>query len=377
MLKIAKWFIGWRVIITFIIFISPNFLALQSDFLGGGERTYLQNPQIWSLVNFDGEHYLALAREGYKPLTHFYFPLYPILINKMNIFGNSLQGFAYTGLLLSHIFFFVTLVYLIKLLKIDFKNNFVYLVLGLLLIFPTSFYFASFYTESLFLMLVVLSFYNARKGNWFLASLFTGLSTATRIVGLALIPALLIEFWLANKQSINKSLNNRDILYLLLAPSGLLLYTFYLKEQTGDPLVFLNTVEIFGDQRSSTFVLLPQVFYRYIFKIMPHLNFYRPVVFTTSFELLSALFLTFASIVGIYKLRASYYIYMLIGFIMPTLSGSFSSLPRYSVVLFPMFIILADLLRSSKILVKRAVFALLLISLFISLSLFARGYWVS
>ena len=273
--------------------------------------------------------------------------------------------------------FFIGLLGIIRLIRLDFKKEIARITVILLLVFPTSFYFASFYTESLFFALAVWSFYFARKGNWVYSGLLGALATATRLVGIALIPGLIVEAWIQWKKNKN-SLNTGTILGLILIPIGIFIYMYYLKVKTGDPLEFFHSVGIFGQQRSASLVLLPQVFYRYIFKILPNVNYYFfPVIFSTFIEFFSGVLFLALSVLSFYKLRFSYAVYLAAGYLIPTLSGSFSSFPRYVLVLFPAFILGALYLERYPKLVKIVAFSILLTLLGIATALFTRGYWVS
>lgn len=192
---IVKYIIAWRILLFLLLFVAIRAVSLQSNFLGGGIDNYLKTPYLWAWVNFDGEHYLSIAQRGYQPLTYFFFPVYPLIVRLISsVFVDSFVGQAVTGLLVSHISILLALVGLWKLLSLDYKKEIIQLTILLLLIFPTSFYFASFYTESVFLALVVWSLYFARKRRWLLASLLAGLASATRVTGIVLLPALFVEY---------------------------------------------------------------------------------------------------------------------------------------------------------------------------------------
>lgn len=371
-------FLIWRISFFIILFFAIKFVPLQNNFLGGGITEYVKNPYLWSWFNFDGEHYLSLIREGYRPLTYFFFPGFPFLIKYVaGLFASSMYSYAILGLTISNAIFFVALVGFWKLITIDYDEKVAKVAVILLLVFPTSFYFASFYTESTFLAMVVWSMYFARKEKWFLSGITGGISSLTRVIGVSLFPSILTEFILKYK-SAKKIFSKFNIFYLLLIPLGLAIYMYYLWRVTGDPLNFLHTVGIFGAQRSSNFVMLPQVFYRYIFKIIPNLNFeYFPSLFTTLMEFVVSLLFLIVSILSFYKLRLSYSVYILLGYLIPTLSGSFSSLPRYVVVIFPAFIFISLWLRNKSLFVKTTVYSLSVISLVISTMMFVRGYWIS
>lgn len=372
---ILKLFFSWRILVFVFIFLAIKFIPLQKDFLGGGMGNYVSNPVLWSLANFDGEHYLSIAQKGYEPLTYFFFPLYPLLVKALAIFSSkSLFGYLISGIFISNLSFLIALLGLYKLVSIDQKDKISKLTILLLILFPTSFFFGSFYTESLFLALVVWSFYFARKEKWVLAGILAGLSTATRIIGLALVIALLVEYFTKNK----KKLFKKELLLFPLSILGILLYMYFLKTKTGDPFEFFNTVSIFGEQRSTGFILFPQVFYRYIFKILPNLNYsYFPSVFVSWLEFLTAFIFLLFSVLSFFKLRLSYAVYLSLGFIIPAFSGSFSSLPRYALVLFPGFILSAIYIKKAPRLVQILSFSILFVVLGIATAMFSRGFWIS
>lgn len=386
---LLKTFIFWRILLFVFLFLAIGSVSLQhkylggglsgqQDYLGGGLSSYLKQPYLWAWGNFDGEHYLSIAYQGYQSLTYFFFPTYPLLIALVaKLLGGSFTSLTASGLLISNLSFFVALVGLWKLIKLDYKKNIARLTILLLLVFPTSFYFGSIYTESLFLALVVWSFYFARKRKWIFAGILGALLTATRVVGLAIIPALLIEAYLQRKES--KKRNPFLVaIGILLSILGIFTYMFYLNKVTGDPLEFFHNVSIFGQQRSSSLIILPQVFYRYFLKILPNINYsYFPIVFVTYLEIVTALVFLGLVIASFFKLRLSYAIYLAIGYIIPTLSGSFSSFHRYVLILFPAFVLSAMWLSKQKIWIRLVTFVLLVLGLLVATSLFTRGFWVA
>lgn len=381
--KLLGFFISWRLLL-FIFLGIASYLPLQKNFLGGGLENYINAPSFWTWANFDGEHYLSIAQRGYGQGEQAFFPLYSLLIKGLSVLlGKGIEKFVLMGLLISNFSFFVALIGLYKLIVLDYPEKVARASILLLLFFPTSFYFGSLYTESLFLALVVWSFYFARKKNWFPAVILGALSSATRFIGILLLPAIFFE--LAGWSAIKDILVRRPlkvaplkVLFLAILPIGLILYMYFLKQSNGDPLAFINTLPSFGEQRSQTPIVLPQVFYRYFFKILPNLTFsYLPVVFSTFLELTTAILFTFLSVSAFFKIRLSYAIYLSLGFLIPTLSGSFSSLPRYVVVLFPGFLLMATYFLKLKRAMKLILLTILFILLGAATALFVRGYWIA
>ena len=370
-------FILWRIALFLIVFLGIALFPLQKDFLGGGLTNYVQNPYFWSFLNFDGEHYAAIAHLGYQPLTYFFFPLLPILTRLIAFLVSSeFITIARSGLLVSNLAFLIGLFGLWKLIRLDYKENIAKMTLLLLILFPTSFYFGAFYTEGLVFALIIWSFFFARKGSWIFAGVLGAFATATRITALALIPALGYEVWKFLKH--RKSSWVVPLISLALVPLGLILYMYYLYVTVGDPLEFFHNVSIFGEQRSSEIILLPQVFYRYFFKVLPNLNYnYFPIVFTTYLEIASGIIFGILGIWSFFKLRLSYSLFFAVGYLIPPLSGSFSSFPRYVLILFPAFLLSALWLNKKPRELKIAVYCISGVLLALACALFIRGYWVS
>lgn len=369
-------FLVWRLGLFLVLFFAANVLPLQINFLGGGLSNYLGNPNLWAWANFDGEHYLSIAQNGYGFGERAFFPLLPILIKYTGmLFGGSLQAFNVVGNIIANLSFLVGLVGIYKLVGLDHPPKISKLTILVLLLFPTSFYFATVYTESLFFALAVWSFWFARNKMWLPAALLGILLCATRFVGLIILPALIVEWFIQNRSRPNFFKSFPPI--LLTIPTGLLAYMYYLQRTVGDMFAFYSSLATFGEQRSTHLITLPQVFYRYIFKILPNLNTtFFPVIFTTVFEFAVGVLFLIISTYSFFAQRFSYAVFLFLGYLTPTFSGSFSSLPRYVIILFPVYILTAKYLSKSKFLL----FAFCLISgilLVISFSLFARGYWVS
>lgn len=369
-------FLAWRLGLFLALFLATKLLPLQSNFLGGGLSNYINNPGLWAWANFDGEHYLSIAQNGYGFGERAFFPLFPVLIKFIgSLFGGSLQSFNVTGNIIANLSFIIGLIGLYKIVGLDHETKISKLTVIVLLLFPTSFYFVSVYTESLFFALAVWSFWYARQRKWLLASILGILLCLTRFVGLIILPALIVEWFLQNRTRENFLETFPKVLFTI--PVGLLAYMYYLQRSVGDMFAFYNNLATFGEQRSSRPITLPQVFYRYIVKILPNLNStFFPVIFTTILEFSFGVVFLIISTYSFFVQRFSYATFVFLGYLIPTFSGSFSSIPRYVVVLFPVYILIAKYLSKSKILLF--VFCLTsVILLIISFSLFARGYWIA
>jgi hypothetical protein len=136
----------------------------------------------------------------------------------------------------------------------------------------------------------------------------------------------------------------------------------------------LTAQPVFGAGRSGgEIILLPQVIYRYM-KIFLTTNILSLPFFNAFLEFTFTLIpLTFL-IVFIKKMRLSYWIFSISTLLIGTLTGTFSSMPRYIlisvVLLFPYLII------QFRKYVKPAILASVVLGILLTM-LFVRGYWIA
>jgi len=348
-------FLIWESYLFLIEILSPFILR----------RTYL-GATPW--FNFDGVHYLEIVKFGYFNYVQAFFPLFPILIKGWaTILSNN---YLIATFIIVYFFAIVTVFTFWKLIKIDYPARIASWSLIFLFFFPSSFFLVSAYTESLFLALIFLSFYSARKEKFLLAAVFGALASATRIVGVLILPSILMELYKSRKSKI------RDyVIALSLIPSGAVFYMTYLWIKFGDPLLFVHVQPGFGAGRSGgDIILLPQVIYRYIkiFITVPWSNYdYWIALLEISMFIFASLLIYIAYKKGI---RRSYILFSILALILPTLTGTFSSIPRYALVAFVIFPTLA--LIQNRFLRYTILIVGLLIETIIS-AFFLRGYFVS
>ncbi|MCJ7740236.1 hypothetical protein MUP32_02880 [Candidatus Microgenomates bacterium] len=367
-------FFFWRIGLFLIAYFGSKFLQFSPSF--PYSDIWLLPSKLpfwfWGFANFDGVHYLTIAKTGYSAnFTQVFFPFYPFLINLIHEILPFLDLIT-IGILLSSLLFLVSLFMLFKLLRLDYQDKTVKWFLAFLVLFPTSFYFGSLYTESLFLVLIIGTYYFARRKNWWLAGIFGGLASATRLIGIFLLPALLWEWYTQNKFKIKNFLNCPP-LYLI--PLGLISYMIYLQWRFGDALLFWHVQPVFGAERSGSTLITPfQVLWRY-FKIITSVPSAQYQWWTAVYELAGFLMAVFCLIKAhLKKVRLSYLIFAWLALIIPVLTGTFSSIQRYILIIFPIYLALA--------LIKTKWFKILILFLFaglliVSTVLFTNGFWVS
>ena len=266
--KLIKLVIAWRLWLTLASLLAINLIPFKPSFPYTDALLAPLGPKLLhAWANFDGVHYLTIIQKGYlgTGLIQAFFPLYPLLVKfAASLLGNPILA----GVVLSTACFFLSLVVLFKLIKLDYSSTIAQKTLFLVLLFPTSFFFTAFYTESLFFLLVLLAFYSARQGRFLSAGIYGALASATRLVGVFLLPALLVELWLQKKKHFLKISNLPNLLASLIPATGLLTYMWYLKKVFADALLFIHVQPEFGVARETNrIILLYQVFWRYLCRL--------------------------------------------------------------------------------------------------------------
>jgi len=386
-----KWiiitFLLWRTLLFLPLLVGETFLPFNQsmDYTRIWKFTPPYSPVdsvfLYPWANFDGVHYLAIAGEGYSENGRF-FPLYPLLINSISLVfgGGSEYGpvHFFVGFFLTNLFFLLSLFVLSKLLNIDYKFKISKQTIILLLLFPTTFFFVSLYTESLFLLLSLLTFYFARKKKWYLAAITGILLSATRLVGVFILPALLLEFYIQHKELFRNKEYTKAIkkgLILFLVPLGLIAFMVFSYFRYGDALNFIHTQgELFNGRVVNSLVTPFQTLYRY-FKILISIPYTQYIWWTALFELITTIFAGLMLAVAWKKrVRISYVLFAACCLLLPVLSGTLSGMPRYTLILFPIYMSLA-LINNSK---WRWLYIVVTVPLLILCTLlFSKGYFIA
>jgi Mannosyltransferase (PIG-V) len=193
--------------------------------------TFFPNhPAIDGWARWDASHYVNLAQFGYgsdNPSPHGglgFFPLYSMLMRGLvELFRVSPTPghLAFAGIVIANVCFFLAVPLFARMATEQVGDAAARNAALLLLIVPFSFFFNAAYSESLFLLLSLLSLACARKNKWWWAAAFAGLASGTRLVGLALAPALLLLAW-------RRRASIRDLAAIaILSVSGLVAFFVY------------------------------------------------------------------------------------------------------------------------------------------------------
>lgn len=309
---------------------------------------------------------MFIAGSGYGLYEQAFFPFYPLLIRAVSSLPVPP---VYAGLLISHIAFFLGLLLFYDFaLRMD-KKSAVWSVL-LLLAFPTSFFFAAVYPTSLYFLLTVAAFTAIEKRKWLFAGVLGFLASLTRIYGAFLIIPAALEYI-----RLHTKIAWKVVSAIGLIPLGLVVYMTYLYISFGDALSFIRVQSAFGAQRNTDkIVLLPQVLWRYA-KIFTSVSPVSVEYGIAVLEIVTFVFFLYLLLRAFNtRLNTSFILYCGIVLIVPTLTGTLTSVPRYVLDAFPLFIVMG---MAHNTRVKAILLFIMLVGLVICTSLFLQGYFVA
>jgi Gpi18-like mannosyltransferase len=171
---------------------------------------------------------------GYDKRSAAFFPLYPMLIRGAD--QVLPRGAFEAALVVSLVACYAALVMVHRLATGILGSDGARRTVFYLLAFPTGFYLAAAYNESLFIALAAGSLYFMRRGQWWMAGVLGGFASGTRLVGVLLMLAFGYEYLRQRRFSPRRI--RVDALAVALIPVGLLLYAAYCWRVFGDPLFF-------------------------------------------------------------------------------------------------------------------------------------------
>jgi hypothetical protein len=188
---------------------------------------------------------VRIADHGYdiREATAF-FPLYPLVVHGVSL---ALGSTLVAGVLVSLAAAAVAAVCLHRIALPLLGRAGADDAVLLLALYPVAFVFTSVYSDGLFLALATGSFLAAVRGRPLGAGVLGGLAVATRSVGLALLPALLLLLW-PRGRSAREYLR---LLPLVLLPAALGAYMLYLDHRFDDPFLYERTIDVFWHRHVS------------------------------------------------------------------------------------------------------------------------------
>ena len=299
---------------------------------------------ITAWERWDALWYLKIAAHGYSPsdTSGAFFPMYPLLSRGASFLtgGHPLAG----ALIVANIAGLLAFVVVYLMTKHEFGEHRARQTVVFMAVFPTAYFFFAPYSESVFLLFAALSLYSARLEKWWVAGLAGALAAATRSIGVTLVLPLAFE---AIRQARARPADEKRgprLFYALSCSAttvlGLLAYLWYWKNKTGDALTPFNAQHGWLREFSwpwETIVNGTKAGLDFI-GVYPG-GYHTLDVVLVAVALAATVWIVYRWLAT--KIPAIYGSYAVISFVMPLLlvfgGRPFMSLPRFVVVVWPLF----------------------------------------
>jgi hypothetical protein len=273
--------------------------------------------------------YESHTPDGAPKNTWAFFPLYPLLIRAL---GGGGPRFPIVAMILSNAaLLFALFAVAAAGRRLGLADDEAERAAWYIALFPTSYFFSLPMTESIFLLLSAGAFLTAARERWWASGIAGGLASATRVIGICLLPALLLLPFQRTARL------TRRHLWLLLVPLGITGFVVFLFVRAGDALGFVHAQSLWGRVSSPGIDL----------SVLPKgLVVSKPWNFV-ALNVAAGLLMIVAGISFLIRRQWSFAAYTLLSVAVPLSSGSSQSLARYALVDFPMFYWLAIVCRTS------------------------------
>lgn len=420
--EMPRWEIGYPLAVALVHFLIVQVAATLAN-LNGTQNSpsppYQQVPPvpggIWHhLVEpmrmWDGLWYRLVAVQGYPGTGNnianaAFWPLYPMSMRGLSRVTGLPEEVS--GYLISNVCFAVAIVLLYQLVRLDFDTPIARRTIWAIAIFPTSLFFTAVYTESMFLMLSVAALLCARVRKWWFAGLLGALAALTRSHGIFLIIPFAVLWVKQNgfylRAAIPKGL---AVIMPLLGPIA---FGAYLQYAQGNWRNFIEvqamwnrtsalpwktfqcatqgcvlTVHQYGEDRTfqvsgADWSWLHQLIDHPSWSLVTSNPWRLLAANSDTLELVMTVFFIILIVIGFKILPLYQSLYLVPGILIPLFQPStvhpLMSIPRFGVVLFPLFIVLAIVLRKRWLYLPAAAFSIFLLVLLTVQ--FSTWYWVS
>lgn len=365
-----KWqWLDWQLIVMMLAIKALVIL------LGGQSYQVMSNQPIASLHGWfelwnrwDALHYMDLAQLGYtatgeKSVQIVFFPFYPWLVR---LFSVVLRDVLMSAFAVSTIASVAAGLCLKRLVELDFSEDVARASVWFMFIFPTSYFLHIPYTESVFIALVLGCILAARTNYWILAGFLGQTACLTRVNGLILVPALMVEIFLQYRATKRW---DWQWLGILIIPTGFLTYLLLNLSVTGSMFTFMKV------QKEHWFKTMTWPWAGLKGKWDTLL--YGPPSESIMVGMQELLFIGLGLVTVVWcwrKLRPSYSVWVTFNLLLFISTSFILSTPRYILTLFPVYILFAVVAQKS-FLAGRLITAWSLLFLSLFASAFVRGFW--
>jgi hypothetical protein len=221
-------FLGTRLALFVLAYLAGLMITVNRD-LGiwfvTPERPFLD---VW--LRWDAGWYLAVAEHGYSEVFRggHLPPVMPLFAAAVRLIGGALGDPPLAAVLVANVALAAAFVVLHRLVDDLFGAEIASRTLLFVCVFPFSFFGSAAYAESLVLLFAVSAFWAGRSRRPILAAVLAACAPLAGQAGLAVWPALLLDYFVAARRNGKRVVPSRALALLLLPPLALGAFAFYL-----------------------------------------------------------------------------------------------------------------------------------------------------
>jgi hypothetical protein len=283
--------------------------------------------------------YRAVSRPGGSPFDKYYLGFFPGFPFAVKIAAVVVRSRVAAGLLVSYAASVLGAWFLYLLVLKDADHADAWRTVVLLLSFPTAYFFAAPYSEGLFFFAVTGSMYAARTERWPRAGASAALATFTRLHGLSLLPGLAAEALFGRRQRM------RRLAWTAAGALGLLAFMAISERVAHDPFRYFVLQRTHWQQTTvwpwTTVAEAAGSLWRGTTPILTFVFVNRLAAIAFAAPLL---------VLAVRRLRVADSVYGWAGFVPLLCTGWLTALPRFLLVLYPLFMVMTQLTRSRRVL---------------------------
>jgi hypothetical protein len=369
------WMVGFHPLIPFS---KTNYAYNAHHYL---KDPRIENPSSFSFLRalgeFDGQWYLRIADKGYPfhpakvqdvnnhqimdGLTYAFFPLYPLSVTLVNFLFHQVELSAF---IMSNVFLLLDFVALFLLTKSISSEQTALKTVCLFFLYPLSIFYHTYFTEGLYLLLLLGFAYFLLKKNITLATLCLAFLNVTKATGWLLDIYLLWLFWKAYKEKSYSLVQLIGLFFILILPSVLwILFCWY---QTGNPVYFVSIRSNWS--HVGYFAIFHNLSLFLKFDLLPFHYFH-----SSKLDILSIFTTGVLLFLSVKKIPSQLWWISFCLFLSPLLVTDTMSYSRYQIVSFPLFFYLAQVLPKKYVLLLSSFFFVLL---GLTALLLVNWYWL-
>jgi hypothetical protein len=337
--------LAFRVFTALVAFLANVVFPAYQD---QGFSVFRQEHVFWdTFARYDSGWYHGIASQGYiygaggrNNLA--FFPVYPMLMRAGGtVLGSRQEDYYFAGIVVSWLAFAAAMTVLYRLALLDLPRPAALRAVMYAAAFPFAYFFGMVYSESVFLLALLLAVYGLRTRRWVVAAVSGAVMTATRVTGVMAVPGLALVAW----RVAGADRRSRIVALGAVAASmaGIGLYSLFNYQVSGTPFAWYDSITFWGYRPGGNpFGGVLGLLQALVTRPYQFLATERMAPYDTLNALAAIGALALLPLI-VRRFNAGYALIVLAGLLLPLSSGQFEGLGRYCSVQFPIALGLASL----------------------------------